>query len=58
MKRRVIQVSEDKKAMISVRIEGWQYNKIQDEIESGSSETMAEVVRKALTARFRPETGW
>lgn len=51
-------VKEDKKTHISLWIEGWHYNKIQEEIESGSSETEAEVVRKALNARFKPETGW
>lgn len=49
---------EGKKTHISIWIEDWQYNKIQDEIELGESESEAQVVRKALRERFRPKGAW
>lgn len=50
---------EGKKTHISIWIEDWQFNKIQDEIESGESESEGGVVRKALRQRFRPDRpGW
>ena len=51
-------VNENKKTLIAVRVEGWQYNKIQEEIESGDSDSEAQVVRKALRDRFRPKEAW
>lgn len=52
-------VDGDKKTHISVWIEGWQYNKIQDEIDTGESDSTGEVIRKALRERFRPKRpGW
>ena len=51
-------VNENKKTLIAVRVEGWQYNKIQEEIESGESDSEAQVVRKALRDRFRPKEAW
>lgn len=51
-------VNEKKKTLIAVRIEGWQYNKIQEEKESGESDSDAQVVRKALRERFRPKGAW
>jgi len=60
MRRKKIKIKEEgKKTHLSVWIEDWQYNKIQDEIASGQSESEGEVVRKALRQRFRPEQpGW
>ena len=51
-------VDENKKTLMAVRVEGWQYNKIREEIESGESESEAEVVRKALRERFKLEGVW
>ena len=42
-----------KKVHISIWVEGWMYNKIQDEIEVEESESEGEVVRKALSDRFK-----
>lgn len=56
--KRMKHVNEDKKTHISIWIEGWQYNKIQDEIERGESDSEAQVVRKALLDRFRPKEAW
>lgn len=58
MGKRVKRVNESKKTLISIRVEGWQYNKIQEEIEAGESESEAEVVRKALRERFKPKEAW
>ena len=49
---------EGKKTHISIWIEDWQYNKIQEEIETGESDSESQVVRKALRERFRPKEAW
>jgi len=56
--KRKKRVNENKKTLIAVRIEGWQYNRIQEEIEMGESDSEAQVVRKALRDRFRPKEAW
>ncbi len=56
--QKIKRVNDDKKTHISVWIEGWEYNRIQEEIEAGDSDSESQVVRKALHERFKPKNAW
>ena len=51
-------VKSDHNVHTSIWVPGYLYNKMVDELDEGSSESIGEVVRKALRERYKEPTAW